>query len=136
MANEKAFKNEHVLWYIGTRKDSGRHVVVNENYMERYEREFEGIREFDTVEEAREACDARIESDREFEASKGKGKANIRAGKVRGDIKKGSKEDEILRAQIRSEIEAEMAAEKPPSSRGAKAGPRTAKRTAKANSED
>ena len=50
-----ALTNTDVQWYVATRKDSGAHFVLNENYIEAYENEFERIREFDTVEEATEA---------------------------------------------------------------------------------
>ena len=121
-------RNEDVKWYVVTRKDTGAHSVRNENYMEIYEREYERIREFDTVEEAVEACEIRIAADEKTSAPKQD--KSIKAAKIRGDIKSGSKEDEELRAQIKAEIEEEQKAAKPPSSRGAKMGPKTASKTA------
>jgi len=121
--------NKDVQWYVATRKDSGAHTVRNENYMEMYEREYERIREFDTVEEAVEACEIRKAAD----VSVGPviGSKSIKAAKIRGDIKSGSKEDEELRAKIIAEHEAEQAkVAKPPSSRGAKMGSKTAAKTA------
>ena len=120
--------NEDVKWYVATRKDSGAHTVRNENYMEIYEREYERIREFDTVEEAVEACEIRQAADEKISGPKVD--KSIKAAKIRGDIKAGSKEDEELRATIKAEIEEEQKAAKPPSSRGAKMGPKTAGKTA------
>lgn len=121
--------NEDVQWYVATRKDTGAHTVRNEKYMEIYEREYERIREFDTMEEATEACKIRQAADEKIQEPKADKK--IRAAKIRGDIKSGSKEDEELRAKIIAEHEEEKAkVAKPPSSRGAKMGKATAKRTA------
>ena len=119
--------NSDVKWYVVTRKDSGAHSVRNENYMEIYEREYERIREFDTVEEAVEACEIRQAADQRISGPKVD--KSIKAAKIRGDIKGGSVEDEKLRAQIKAEIEEEQKASKPPSSRGAKMGPKTAAKT-------
>ena len=124
--------NTDVQWYVATRKDSGAHFVLNENYIEAYENEFERIREFDTVEEATEAHKIREAAD-----SKDTKKAErklIKAGKLRGEIKKGSNEDEDVRAAMRAEILEELKqqeAVKPPSS-GASMGPATKKRTSRA----
>lgn len=118
-------KNTDVAWYVATRKDSGAHSVRNEIYMENYEREYERIREFATVEEAVEACEIRCAAD--IKPDHVKSKAKLRAGKIRGDVKKGSKEDEDLRATIKAEVAAELKAEeavKPPSSQ-ATTGPKT-----------
>lgn len=121
--------NEDVRWYVATRKDTGAHTVRNEKYMETYEREYERIREFDTVEEAVEARDIRQAADESIAAPKID--KSIKAAKIRGDIKSGSREDEELRAKIIAEHKAEEAkVAKPPSSRGAKMGAETAKRTA------
>jgi len=62
--------NEDVRWYVATRKDTGAHTVRNEKYMETYEREYERIREFDTVEEAVEARDIRQAADESIAAPK------------------------------------------------------------------
>jgi hypothetical protein len=119
--------NEDVKWYVATRKDSGAHVVRNERYIEVYEREYERIREFDTIEEATEAYEIRVAADDKLKPNDDK--STIRAAKIRGDIKSGSREDEELRAKIKAEIEEEQKAAKPPSSRGAKMGPKTAAKT-------
>ena len=119
--------NDDVRWYVGTRKDTGAHTVRNEIYMENYEREYERLREFDTVEEAIEACEIRQAADVKPDMVREKGK--LRAGKLRGDVKEGSKEDEELRATIKAEVEAEIKASRPPSSRGAKMGAKTAAKT-------
>ena len=121
-------KNDDVQWYVATRKDTGAHSVRNEIYMETYEREYERIREFPTVEEAIEACEIRQAADTKPHELRTKGK--LRAGKIRGDVKGGSKEDEELRAKIKAEVEEEIKTEKPPSSRGAKMGPKTSAKTA------
>ena len=127
-----ALTNEDVKWYVATRKDSGAHSVKNENYMDAYEREYERIREFETVEEAVEACSIRQSAySTHTKATESK---MIKAGKLRGDIKKGSNEDEDVRAAMRAEILEELKkqeAVKPPSS-GATMGPATKKRTSRA----
>lgn len=105
--------NDDVMWYVGTRKDSGAHWILNENYMEDYQDEFERIREFDTAEEAKKAYDARKAADAALVPAK-KGKEKLRVSKIRGDIRKGSLEDEALREKIKAEIKAEMAAESAP----------------------
>jgi hypothetical protein len=119
-------RNEDVKWYVATRKDSGAHTVRNENYIANYEREYERIREFDTMEEAVLALAAREAADPKGNAHVDK--SAIKVGKLRGDIKKGSLDDEDLRATIRAEIIAEGGLEKPPSSK-AQAGPKTTKRS-------
>ena len=123
--------SDDLKWYTATRRDSKAHVVINEIYMEKHEREFERIREFDTAEEAVAAYEAREMADRALLDQKGK-KTRIAAAKVRGDIKKGSMEDEALRARMKEELRAELMAEmadKPTS--GAASGPKTRARTAK-----
>ena len=124
-----ALTNEDVQWYVVTRKDSGAHFVLNENYVEAYEREFERVREFDTVEEAHVACAIRQAAD--TTQGKHKERKMIKAGKLRGEIKKGSKEDEDLRATIRAELLAELKAVEEPKSTGATIGPKTKARTTK-----
>ena len=124
--------NEDVRWYVGTRKDSGAHVVRNEIYMESYEREYERLREFDTLEEAVEACEIRKAAD--VQPTLTRKQASLKAGKIRGDVKSGSREDEELRAKIKAEVEEELKVTKPPSSRGAKMGPKTTKKTAELTS--
>lgn len=122
--------NDDVTWYVCTRKDSGGHFVLNENYVSNYENEFERIREFDSLEEANMALSARVEADVVL-APKSE-KTKLKVAKIRGDIRKGSVDDEKTRATIRAEIEAEMKAEgislKPPSSATAKVGPKTTAR--------
>lgn len=105
---------EAQVWYVATRKDSGgHHLFHGPDYLEAYEREFERIREFDDLDEAKKALAAResVEYQRKIEAQKEKVRKNIRASKVRGDIRKGSVEDEELRARIKAELMAEMAVE-------------------------
>ena len=101
--------SEDLKWYVGTRRDSKAHVMVNSNYMEAYESEFERIREFDTPEEAMEAYKVRELVDREERS--GYSGSKIAAAKVRGDIKKGSMEDEDLRTKLKAELRAELMAE-------------------------
>jgi len=101
--------NEDVQWYVGTRRDSQSHVVINENYMAAYEGEFERIREFDTIDDATKALAARIAADEVHEPILGK--ERLRSAKIRGDIRKGSVMDEEVRAQIRAELKAELEAE-------------------------
>lgn len=122
-------QNEDVKWYLLTRKEGGAHSVRNENYVAIYEREYERIREFDTIEEAKEALEVRIQADPKATGAKDQGK--IKAAKIRGDITKGSVEDEDTRAAVRAEIMEELKKEgalKPPSSE-ATVGPKTRKRT-------
>lgn len=118
-----------VKWYVATRKGSGAHSVRNENYMEAYENEYERIREFETAEEAVEACNIRQAAEG-LNAKRPESKM-IKAGKLRGDIKGGSNEDEELRAKIRAEILEEQKSVKPPSS-AAKVGAKTKARTTRA----
>ena len=99
-------------WYVGTRKDSKANHIVNENYMERYDSEFENIREFDTAQDARVAYDARNQADREMK-EEATPKTAIKVAKVRGDIRKGSVDEEQMRNRLRKEIEAEMAIKTP-----------------------
>lgn len=121
-------KNTDVKWYVATRKGSGAHCVRNEVYMANYEREYERIREFETLEDAYEAYVARCEADVPTQVDFDKTK--LKAGHIRGDIKKGSLEDEDLRAQIKREIEAELSREIP-EPKGAKMGPKTKARSTK-----
>lgn len=108
-------RNEDVMWYVATRKDSGAHHLLNEYYIEEYEDEFVRIREFDTLEEAKEALDKREEADAEKVVRKRK---KIAVSKVRGDIRKGSVEDEEIHAKMQKEImEAEETVTKVPSSK-------------------
>lgn len=99
------------VFYVATRKDSGGHWLFNgPEYLENYENEFERIREFDTLEDAQKALKAResVEAKERDEARRAKARKNIIASKVRGDIRKGSVDDEELRAKIKAELEAEM----------------------------
>lgn len=108
-------------------------------YLDVYERDFERIREFDTIEDAKKALAARdkVESDQaEIERASKKAK-NLRVGKIRGDIQKGSVEDEEVRSKIRAELMAEIALEKEADAAAGKGtskavvGPKTTKRGAK-----
>lgn len=103
-------RNEDVLWYVATRRDSGAHWILNENYMEDYQDEFERIREFEDVEDAKVALEARKAADLEMNGEKFKEKKKLRVSKIRGDVRKGSLEDEELRSKIRAELEAELKA--------------------------
>jgi len=100
-------RNEDVQWYLATRKDCKRHMVVNENYIDNYDTEFERIREYDSLEEANEALAFRIEAD--AISNPKVEKARIKVSKIRGDIRKGNIDEERLRAQIRKEMELEGA---------------------------
>ena len=122
-------QNSDVKWYVATRKNSGAHTVRNEIYMAKYEREYERIREFDTAEEAHEAYKIRCAADAKTEVNWDKTK--LQAGHIRGDIKKGSLDDEDVRAQIKREIEAEIT-KGPGKTRGATMGPKTKARSAAA----
>lgn len=99
-------RNEDVAWYVATRKGSGNHLVVNENYIEDYENEFERIREYDTLADAQEALAIRQEADLENKPKSEKQK--IKVSKIRGDIRKGNIDEDRLRAQIRKEMELEQ----------------------------
>jgi len=98
--------NTEVAWYLATRKDCKRHMVVNENYIENYDTEFERIREYDSLEDANEALALRIEADAVSNPKAEKTK--IKVSKIRGDIRKGNLDEERLRAQIRKELELEL----------------------------
>lgn len=102
--------DDELKWYVATRRDSKAHCIFNENYLEEYANEFERIREYDTAEEAKEAYDARVKAD-SIVKSETKVKSRIASAKVRGDIKKGSMEDEALREQIKAELRIELEAE-------------------------
>ena len=120
---------DDVQWYVVTRKDTKAHFVLNEKYVAVYEQEFERIREFDTVGEATAAHAIREAAD--DKGTTGKDRKLLQLGKLRGDIKKGSVEDEDVRAAIRKEIMEEMKAAdaiKPPSSE-ATVGPKSKART-------
>ena len=103
---------EDLMWYVATRKDSKANFMFNENYLENYENEFENIREFDTPEDARAAYDAREAADREMLETTAP-KTKIKAGKIRGEIRRGSLDEEEMRNRLRKEIEAEMALKTP-----------------------
>jgi len=132
---------EQEVYYIATRKDSGaHHLFIGPDYLERYEREFERIREFESLEDAKSALASRETTDRKAanELKRPKSK-NIRAGKLRGDIRKGSLDEEDVRAKLRAEIEAELRAEleaKEVAGNSGKMGPKTSQRTANAKKEE
>ena len=119
--------NEDVMWYVATRKDSGAHFLLNENYIEKYENEFERIREFDTMDDAKLAYDARENADVKMVK---KEKKRIHVSKVRGDIRKGTLEDEEIRARMKAEIEEEISL-KTPSEEAKVAKPKRASRPTK-----
>jgi len=125
--------DDELKWYVATRKDSKAHVVINGNYMEKYEREFERIREFDNADEACEAYNVRCMVDKELDA-KTKKKGSIAAGKVRGDIRKGSIEDEKLRSTLKEELRIELMKEIETGK--ATAGPKTRARTVRSKAKD
>jgi hypothetical protein len=102
MARERA---EDLMWYVCTRKDSGSHYVLNENYIEKYEREFIQIREYDTIEEAVAAHKIREDGDIRIAP---KSKKKITAGKVRGNIRRGDAPEDNAKERMRAEIMAEM----------------------------
>lgn len=120
------------VWYVATRKESGGNFLFHgADYLENYEREFERIREFDSLEEAQKALATRDAATRKARNEKmlSKVKKNIRAGKLRGDIRKGSVEDEETRAKIRAEILEELAQEdQEEPTKGASVGPKTRSR--------
>lgn len=123
-------------YYIATRKETGAHFLFHgPNYLEQYEREFERIREFADLDEAKKALAAResVEHSAKLKALKEKQGERLKVGKLRGDITKGSVEDEELRAKIRAELEEELRsqiAETNAKTSRAKVGPKTAKRSA------
>lgn len=111
--------NEDVTWYVATRKGTGAHFLLNEYYIENYEQEFMRIREFDSIEEAKAALDAREEADR-LKKVKELPKKKIRASKVRGDIRKGSLEEETFEqnlVELQEEVVAQIEAPKKTSTR-------------------
>lgn len=93
MIKNGLLKNTDVMWYVATRKDTGAHYLLNEFYIEDYEHEFIRIREFEDIEEAKAALEARKEADIR-EMSIETPRKNIRVSKIRGDIRRGSVDDE------------------------------------------
>lgn len=99
------YRNEDVLWYVATRRDTGAHYVLSEVYIEEYEREFERIREYNTIEDAKAAYEKRLDED-----AKVKPKRTVKVSKVRGEIRKGESEQEIM-DRLREEVRMELLSE-------------------------